>query len=302
MGPLKVARLPKLLVKPDKSYDALSSEVEFARKEMKKYHLSDTIALPPVKIKARRKVDRDDGQLCTHIFDAWYPAYDFKITKDDYGKYKNIGDYIARHISMVKEDQRGNIYLPGRKYSKPFVRLSSDYAVPYPIITPDDCEIFLLKIKHHYLSRQRILKMPLYRTDRIVISLNVLLTLNMLPCPDRDTKKTIHWEDGWVISLSDTAISKAYESIDKNFSFTYTNGYYEAREFYSPQHIVKYPTVSKPDYRHTIYWNPNVETDDKGEASVMFYNADHAGSVSVSAQGVSAKLGPLFGKSGYVVK
>jgi len=65
-------------------------------------------------------------------------------------------------------------------------------------------------------------------------------------------------------------------------------GYQLPVEFYSP----KYDTQekiddSKPDLRTTIYWQPNVITDDKGNAKLDFYTADDPGTYSVIIEGVS---------------
>ena len=63
-------------------------------------------------------------------------------------------------------------------------------------------------------------------------------------------------------------------------------GYQPAREFYSPQ----YPEPSaktRPDHRTTLYWNPKVETDEKGHASVRFYASDISKRYLVTLEGVS---------------
>jgi len=65
-------------------------------------------------------------------------------------------------------------------------------------------------------------------------------------------------------------------------------GYQLPVEFYSP----KYDTQesinnSKPDLRTTIYWNPNVMTDENGKAALDFYTADDPSTYSVIIEGVS---------------
>lgn len=46
-------------------------------------------------------------------------------------------------------------------------------------------------------------------------------------------------------------------------------GYYANREFYEPD-----MQLSIPDARNTLLWAPNINTDNKGEASVSFYCSD----------------------------
>jgi len=65
-------------------------------------------------------------------------------------------------------------------------------------------------------------------------------------------------------------------------------GYQLPIEFYSP----KYDTQEKindpkPDLRTTIYWKPNVITDDEGNAKLDFYTADDPAAYSVIIEGVS---------------
>ncbi len=63
-------------------------------------------------------------------------------------------------------------------------------------------------------------------------------------------------------------------------------GYQPAKRFYSPQ----YPDPSaktRPDHRTTLYWNPKVETDEKGHASVRFYASDISKRYLITLEGVS---------------
>lgn len=61
-------------------------------------------------------------------------------------------------------------------------------------------------------------------------------------------------------------------------------GYVKEREFYTP----KYETAASKatnDYRTTVYWNPNVELDAAGNATLKFYNADGNGKYRVIIEG-----------------
>ncbi|GAB3920640.1 hypothetical protein [Mucilaginibacter myungsuensis] len=54
------------------------------------------------------------------------------------------------------------------------------------------------------------------------------------------------------------------------------------KQFYSPKYNLK-PTT--PDLRSTIYWEPNLVTDEQGDAKVSFYAADRPGSYTVNIEG-----------------
>ena len=50
---------------------------------------------------------------------------------------------------------------------------------------------------------------------------------------------------------------------------TWLEGYSEVKEFYHPDYRTMPP---ESDYRRTLYWNPELETDEEGRATVRFYN------------------------------
>ncbi|MGF7038798.1 carboxypeptidase regulatory-like domain-containing protein [Mucilaginibacter lappiensis] len=71
-------------------------------------------------------------------------------------------------------------------------------------------------------------------------------------------------------------------------------GFYKAREFYSP----KYDNAAlsnQPDLRTTIYWNPELVTDQDGNASFNYYNADGQGTYRLVIEGIdeNGNLGRL---------
>ncbi len=62
-------------------------------------------------------------------------------------------------------------------------------------------------------------------------------------------------------------------------------GLSEPDEFYNVDYS-REPLPEEGDYRRTIYWNPNVLTDESGHTQVTFYNNSYSKSVSVSAEGL----------------
>jgi hypothetical protein len=66
-------------------------------------------------------------------------------------------------------------------------------------------------------------------------------------------------------------------------------GFYKAREFYSPAYNTSQGSAKLPDNRTTIFWNPDIITDSSGNASVSFYNTDGVGTYRVEVQGIDAK-------------
>lgn len=83
---------------------------------------------------------------------------------------------------------------------------------------------------------------------------------------------------------SEIASSRAKDS--PSFVSVRQLGYRPAVEFYSPQYKSTISDV-RTDHRTTLYWNPKVETDEKGHASVKFYASDVSKRYLVTLEGVS---------------
>ena len=79
----------------------------------------------------------------------------------------------------------------------------------------------------------------------------------------------------------------------KGMRVTTIRGYSGVDEFYSPNYRMEARPTDK-DLRRTLYWSPNITTDENGKASVLlFNNARKDGHIHVNAQGIS-DTGSLF--------
>jgi outer membrane receptor protein involved in Fe transport len=64
--------------------------------------------------------------------------------------------------------------------------------------------------------------------------------------------------------------------------------FYQAREFYAPAYA-NGKNAAVPDFRGaTLYWNPTVRTDVAGQATVLFYTSEEAGTFRLTLEGLSA--------------
>jgi hypothetical protein len=70
-------------------------------------------------------------------------------------------------------------------------------------------------------------------------------------------------------------------------------GFYKARSFYSPKYQSTSTGSSFPDLRTTLYWEPNLVTDNAGAASFSYFNADTKGTYRITIEGINGagKLG-----------
>jgi hypothetical protein len=62
-------------------------------------------------------------------------------------------------------------------------------------------------------------------------------------------------------------------------------GFYIPREFYSPKYEPSVPD-RKPDLRTTVYWAPQVPTNEQGKSSFSFFNTDETGTYRVVLEGM----------------
>jgi hypothetical protein len=66
-------------------------------------------------------------------------------------------------------------------------------------------------------------------------------------------------------------------------------GFYKARQFYSPKYEHPNDYINRKDLRSTIYWQPELATDKDGNAEISFYNADGKGTYRVVVEGMDEK-------------
>ena len=94
-----------------------------------------------------------------------------------------------------------------------------------------------------------------------------------------------------VLLKEDYELPTRKESRNLSDRTTMIRGFSEAVEFYGPS----YPNGAvrgDVDYRRTLYWNPNVFTDENGEARVEFYNNSYSRRFSICGAGITASGTP----------
>lgn len=62
--------------------------------------------------------------------------------------------------------------------------------------------------------------------------------------------------------------------------------YVRVKEFAAPNYEIPKFSPKKDDFRSTLYWNGNIETDAQGKASVSFYTSDEITSFRITTEGI----------------
>jgi len=76
----------------------------------------------------------------------------------------------------------------------------------------------------------------------------------------------------------------------KNLTFNEFNSYTKIDKFREIKYTDEVALNSrKADYRNTLYWNPEVKTDENGEAYISFYTSDEKGKFLITIEGVGER-------------
>lgn len=78
-------------------------------------------------------------------------------------------------------------------------------------------------------------------------------------------------------------------------------GFAPYREFYSPDYSDKKLSSEVPDYRTTLYWNPEIIVEN-GEAEVSFFTCDNFSEYTIFIEGITGKGKVCLGSAGFVVE
>jgi hypothetical protein len=72
-----------------------------------------------------------------------------------------------------------------------------------------------------------------------------------------------------------------------------SKGYAPVREFYTPSAIPDFNAPIALDYRSTIFWEPNIITDERGKATLEFPLSEGNPEIRVNLEGLSKTGEPL---------
>ena len=98
------------------------------------------------------------------------------------------------------------------------------------------------------------------------------------------TPDTLYKHFSCVVMIETDPDGKVMIDGGKGIRKTSVHGYDTPQEFYSPDYSVM---PREKDYRRTIYWNPAILPDEKGRATVRFYNNSSRNAFKVDMQTVT---------------
>lgn len=108
---------------------------------------------------------------------------------------------------------------------------------------------------------------------------------------DATDHRLLLWAHTTYYAKDESPMSPPYDMRDGTRHTTF-KGYSRVVEYYHRD----YSQTSLPDtadYRRTLYWNPDVETDHQGRFSLSFYNNAHTKRIVLTAEGITAFGDPV---------
>lgn len=137
---------------------------------------------------------------------------------------------------------------------------------------------------------------PLLMVDDVPVNLEYLYTL-----PVEDISEVVVWKGADTAIFGSRGANGAIGFYTKRGSFTNSElksesaielpkglkGYQIEKTFYTPSYEFQQSNSPKPDRRVTLFWEPMIETDDSGKASIAFFNHDLESEILVEIQGLS---------------
>ena len=138
------------------------------------------------------------------------------------------------------------------------------------------------------LSLPSLLMLPMNIVDRIDV-------LNASPAYG------MRGANGVINILTKPGLRREPVKLGPNSVYTSFQGFDVPRIFYSPKYDTKTEQTNAPDYRSTIFWEPDLKADAE-KTKLEFYNADTKATMSITIEGVTEGGIPLLCKTNYHVK
>ena len=151
---------------------------------------------------------------------------------------------------------------------------------------------------------------PIFILDGMKVDIDVI---SSIPASDVESVEVFKGAEGAIFGSSGGAIAVYTKRADPNYkgnrlapapgiATVRVPGFYVAREFYQPRYNALLTNPPLDPRTSTLYWNPTVETNAKGEAELHFFTADGSGAFQASAEGVARDGRPALGTGTFTVR
>jgi len=277
-----------------KDYSSLQQEAIIKLNNLKKYKLSDTLMVGEVFITAKRAETAQEVKVKESRRVYSVPDKELKINPAVENYVGDVFSFISGRIGgvrVVRGQDPCSIYYPDD--ADVFIReqfiLQKKKCNGKDVIIKRGALILLDGYEVNPENLSSVLSLPLNITDRIDV-------LNSSPLYG------VRGANGVINIITRTGVRRAPEKPSPNYAYTFVNGYDIPRIFYSPNYENKTEQVFLPDYRSTIFWEPDIKVEKNKSVIVEYFNADKSTTIDVIVEGVTKEGIPLSRRIKYEVK
>lgn len=205
-----------------------------------------------------------------HYFDTlpFFGHPDVRYVLDDYNRFP-IPEFFFEIVIQVA--------VKG-KYGSERLEVINDWESPFsnpdPLFLVDGVPVFdqraFLKINNKLIEAAEVVTDPFWLNPIFYNGVIQLLSFE---------------KDGRCFRLPENALQRSFLTL------------LPERQFSIPDYASQ-PDSRLPDFRNTLYWDPRVQTDENGKATVRFFTADSVGDFEIHVEGVSTEghLGSKVGR------
>jgi hypothetical protein len=90
--------------------------------------------------------------------------------------------------------------------------------------------------------------------------------------------------------------NEGYLRLNPAIRYTTFEGFSKAKDFYAGKPEREFRLPSEKEHERTLYWNPNVKTDESGKVRIQFYNNNFCRKIDISAEGITETGIPFYNK------
>ena len=266
---------------------------EYKAAEQKKYRLSDTIRMGEITVTAKRIEVKESPRTLSRRYLGATPDRELVITPD-LNRYSNIYELIInRFVSPFKLDPKVRHRMQNPIYLLDGFRISSEQLTSLPVNMVERVDVLDNPVSYAAFGTMvDVLGGSTSLEETTVLSSKGEKNLAIVPA------KNIVKADGVVSIIMKWDYGMTPNPGTVNISYS---GYDEPRIFYSPKHQTSLEKDYKPDFRNTLFWEPNIVIDGNRDQVLSFYNGDNSSVVKITVEGLTSSGIPVTASTRYTV-
>ena len=277
-----------------KDYSSLQQEATIKLNNLKKYKLSDTLMVGEVFITAKRAETAQEVKVKESRRVYSVPDKELKINPAEENYVGDVFSFISGRIGGVRVVRGQN---------------------PCSLYYPDDADVYIRgqfiieKIKCNgkdiTIRRGALILLDGYEVNSANLSSVLTLPMNIVDRIDVLNASPLYGvrgANGVINIITLVGIRRRPEKPSPNYIYTVLNGFDVPRIFYTPDYDSKPEQTYLPDYRTTIFWEPNIKVEKNRKSTLQYFNADNPAKISIVVEGVTREGIPVTGRTGYEVK